>query len=105
MNEKYVLKSRAIASRIFDGEMIIMSAQDSALFSLNAVATLIWEAADGKAPLSEIVRNRVCELFEVQFEEAYSDAQIFIHGLEAHGIVRVQSHPFLQAEFNPDLKP
>ena len=35
-----------IAARAVGGEMMIMSAKDSTLFTLNEVATAIWEAID-----------------------------------------------------------
>jgi len=50
--EKYIARSSAIAARLIGGEMMIMSAVDSTFFTLNEVATLIWQAADGRTPLS-----------------------------------------------------
>ena len=44
MSEKYIARSRAVAARILDGEMIIMSAADSTLFTLSEVGTIIWQA-------------------------------------------------------------
>lgn len=58
MSEKCVSRSPAIAARRLGDEMLIMSAADSTLFSLNPVATCIWQAADGLTPLSEIVESR-----------------------------------------------
>jgi Coenzyme PQQ synthesis protein D (PqqD) len=60
MTEKYIAKSSAIASRLLGGEMMVMSAVDSTFFTLNPVATVIWQAADGRTPLSNIVAHRVC---------------------------------------------
>ena len=57
MAETYVARSSAIAARMLGGEMMIMSAVNSTFFTLNEVATVIWQAADGRTPLSEIVRN------------------------------------------------
>ena len=45
--EKYIARSSAIAARLIGGEMMIMSAVDSTFFTLNEVATVIWQAADG----------------------------------------------------------
>ena len=47
MAETYIARSTAIAARILGGEMMIMSALDSTFFTLNEVATVIWQAADG----------------------------------------------------------
>lgn len=93
MKEKYVARSKTIASRMFGSETAIMSAVDSTLFVLNEVATEIWLAADGKTPLSDIIKYRICEEFEVNPEEAYSDAEEFVDALARHGILQTASSP------------
>jgi hypothetical protein len=93
MSETYIRRSNSVAARELGGEMIIMSAADSTLFSLNETATLIWRAADGKTPLSEIVALRICSEFEVAPEEAYRDALALVSELERHGVLRVSDTP------------
>jgi len=93
MKEIYIARSSAVASRVLDGEIVIMSATDSTLFSLSEVATVIWQAADGHTPLSEIVRGRICAEFDVTPDAAYRDAEAFIDDLARHGILRVSSEP------------
>jgi hypothetical protein len=75
------------------GEMMIMSATDSTFFTLNEVATTIWQAADGRTPLSEIVTGRVCEEFEIDRETAFRDAEHFVQELSQHGILVVSDAP------------
>jgi hypothetical protein len=41
-------------------EMMVVSTADSTSFTLNDGASLIWQAADGRTPLSEIVAYKVC---------------------------------------------
>lgn len=94
MTEKYIAKSSAIASRMLGGEMMIMSAIDSTFFTLNPVASLIWQAADGCTPLSEIVAHQVCSEFEVDFETAHRDAEHFVEEISSHGILLVSECPF-----------
>jgi len=93
MNEKYISRSSAVAARELAGEMIIMSAADSTLFSLNETASMIWQAADGKTPLSEIVSLRICPEFEVSPEQAYRDAVDLVEDLARHGILVVSDQP------------
>jgi hypothetical protein len=93
MKELYIARSTAVASRVLDGEIVIMSATDSTLFSLSEVATIIWQAADGRTPLSEIVHGRICAEFDVAPDAAYRDAKAFIDDLVRHGILRVSSEP------------
>jgi hypothetical protein len=93
MSEIYVARSRAIAARVIGGEMMIMSASDSTFFTLNEVATVIWQNADGQTPLSQIVRERICPAFEVDPETAARDARDFVQALEKHGILISSDQP------------
>ncbi len=95
--EKYIARSSAIAARLIGGEMMIMSAVDSTFFTLNEVATLIWQAADGCTPLSDIVASRVCPEFEVDPEQARRDAEQFVSDLSQHGILLVAETPITPA--------
>lgn len=93
MTETYIARSSAIAARMLGGEMMIMSAVDSTFFTLNEVATVIWQAADGRTPLSEIVQHTVCNEFQVEPEEAWRDAEQFVMELSQHGILLVSDQP------------
>lgn len=97
MNSKsYVARSTAIAARVLGDETMVMSAANSTLFTLDAVATLIWESADGATPLEEIVSNRICAQFDVAPEVALKDAQGFVQGLAGHGLMVVSDQPIPQ---------
>ena len=89
----YIARSDRIAARELGGEMMIMSARDSTLFSLNEVGTVIWQAADGQTPLAEIVERKVCAEFEVELEPALKDAEKFVRELAGHGILLVSDTP------------
>jgi len=91
--EKYIARSNRVGARELGGEMVIMSAADSTLFSLSEVATLIWQSADGRTPLSQIVQQRVCAEFDAPFDAAYRDALAFVEELSTHGILRVADRP------------
>ena len=93
MSETYIARSSAIAARMLAGEMMIMNSMDSMFFTLNEVATAIWQAADGRTPLREIVRNSVCEQFDVDPEQAQVDAEQFVAELSSHGILLVSDQP------------
>lgn len=101
MSEKYVARSSAIAARMLGDEMMIMSAVDSTFFSLTSVATVIWQAADGETPLSEIVKQRVCAEFDVEPDVAYRDAEAFVEELAGHGILVISDHPIPGAAAGP----
>lgn len=101
MSEKYITRSSAIASRLLGGEMMVMSAADSTFFTFNEVATAIWQAADGRTPLSQIVADKVCREFDVEPETAHRDAEQFINELSQHGILLVSDHPLEIASLSP----
>ncbi len=89
----YIARSSAIAARALAGEMMVMNAADSTFFTMNEVATVIFQAADGRTPLREIVRDRVCEQFDVNPEQAQADAEQFVNELSSHGILLVSNRP------------
>ena len=90
---RYVARSTQIAARELGGEMMIMSARDSSLFTLNETASVIWKAADGVTPLDRIVTERVCTEFQVEPEEALRDASELVDELARHGILVVSDTP------------
>jgi hypothetical protein len=84
------------AARELGGEMIIMSAVNSTLFTLNEVASLIWKSADGATSLQEIVNERVCAEFNVDPSVAMADAERLVGELAEHGLLVVADHPLDQ---------
>jgi Coenzyme PQQ synthesis protein D (PqqD) len=93
MRSKYLARSSQIAARMLGGEMMIMSPLDSTFFTLNEVATVIWQAADGKTTLEEIVREHVVPVFDVDPAVARQDSEEFADELSRHGILLVSDHP------------
>jgi len=94
VSEKYIARSSSIAARMLAGEMMVMNSADSKFFTLNEVATAIWQAADGQTPLSQIVREQICEKFDVDYAQAQADAEHFVAELAEHGILLVSDQPF-----------
>ncbi len=98
MNGKqYVARSPQIAARMMGDEMMIMSAIDSTLFTLNEAAAAIWNAADGSKALEEIVAGKVCEQFDVTPEAGLKDAGELVERLAGHGILIVSDTPIVRA--------
>ena|SRR5438067_2286011 len=93
MTDRYIARSPKIAARKLGDEMIVMSAVDSSLFTLNEVATAIWQSADGRTPLAAIVANKVCQEFDVSESDAMRDAEEFVARLSTHGILTVSDRP------------
>jgi hypothetical protein len=78
---------------------------DSSLFSLNATASVLWEAADGVTPLAEIVEQRICTAFDVDHALALHDAEELAADLARHGILRLSDSPMPEAAAPPKDSP
>ncbi len=104
MAEKYIARSAAIAARMIGGEMMVMSTADSTFFTLNEVASAIWQAADGRTPLSEIVADKICEEFDVDQEQARRGADRFVDELSQHGILLVSDQPLMDSSLSPESR-
>ncbi|HYM79143.1 MAG TPA: PqqD family protein [Candidatus Dormibacteraeota bacterium] len=96
MSRLYVARNPRVAARSLDGEMMIMSGQDSTLFTLNRTATILWQSADGATPLDEIVEHKICGEFEVEPAEALRDAETLARELAGHGILQISEQPIPQ---------
>jgi hypothetical protein len=92
-HSRYVARSTAIAARALGDETMVMSATDSTLFTLDEVASVIWDAADGVTPLDEIVANKICAQYDIAPEVALKDAEALVENLAEHGILRLSDQP------------
>jgi hypothetical protein len=88
MSEQFISRGPALAYRMLGDETIVMSAGDSTLFSLDEIASFIWQKADGRTPLSVIVAA-ICDEYEVTPDVARRDADEFIGGLASRGLLVV----------------
>jgi len=93
MNPLYIARSNEIAARQLGDELIVMSTRDSTLFSFSDVGLAIWQAADGRTSLEDIVKEKVCSTFDVSPEQALKDAEGFVRELAGHGILIVSDTP------------
>jgi hypothetical protein len=93
MNTLYVARNTAIAARALGEETMVMSAADSTLFTLDEIASVIWDAADGTTPLEEIVASRICAQYDVAPEVALKDAEALVENLADRGIMVISDQP------------
>jgi Coenzyme PQQ synthesis protein D (PqqD) len=92
MPDGYPAQNPLAAWRVYDGEAVIVSPEDSMLHTLNPVGTLIWEASDGTTALEAIV-GRVCDAFEVDRATATRDAAAFVEHLCRRGLLTILESP------------
>jgi len=93
MSEKYIARNSFLACRTLEGGLMVMSPYDSTFFTFNEAAAIIWQAADGMTPLSEIVANKICAVFEVDHKSARKDTEKLVEELSVHGVLIVSKHP------------
>jgi hypothetical protein len=96
MSDKFIRRSRKTAARMVGGEMVVLSVVDSSLYSLNEIASLVWQAADGTTTLRAIVEERIVPHFEIDAETAYRDALELVGALGHHGILEVADTPLTE---------
>jgi hypothetical protein len=89
----YVARADRVAARMIGDELMIMSGADSTLFTLNATAALLWQAADGVTPLREIVERSIVPRYEVDPDVACRDAVELVEDLARHGILQLSATP------------
>ena len=95
--KRYAARSTAIAARVMGDETMVMSAANSTLFTLDEVATVIWESADGVTPIEEIVANKICTQYDITPEIALKDAQSLVEELAEHGLMLLSDTPITRS--------
>ena len=101
----YIARSTAIAARVLGDEAMVMSAANSTLFTLNEVATVIWESVDGATPLEEIVKKKICAQYDVSLEVALKDAEVLVEQLAEHGLLLLSDQPIARSSISPKVNP
>jgi hypothetical protein len=104
-DKRYVARSNMIAARVLGNETMVMSASNSTLFTLDEIATIIWESVDGVTPLEEIVKNKVCTQYDVSLEVALIDAEVLVNQLAGHGLMLLSDRPIAQPFEFPKVNP
>ena len=82
----YLIQDRKTAYRIIDGEAVIVDPGTSMLYSLNPVATLIWEMSSERTAVEEIV-DRIVEEFDVERSTAEEDCLELVRDFVDRGIL------------------
>lgn len=91
--DAYVARSPKVAARMLGDELMIISALDSSLITLNDVGAALWFAVDGATPLSDVVTQKICAQYDVALDQALHDAQDLFGELSAYGVVVISSSP------------
>lgn len=94
MNDPYIARNTRLGTCTLAGEALIVTPNDSRIYNLNPVATCIWEAADGRSRLTQIVENRICAEFDIDRDTALADALALVDDFCAKGLLLKSESPF-----------
>ncbi len=100
MSSVFFARAGQLAARKVAGEVVILRAKDSSLYVLNPVASAVWDAADGRTPLDAVVRDVICQDFDVDPETARRDASELVVALAAEGLLHTSDQP-MDADSGP----
>ena len=81
-----VTKASTTASRVIEGEAVILSLDTKVLRGLNPVGSRVWELIDGQRSVEEIAGLIVKE-FDVECPQADQDVRGFVQELLDKGLV------------------
>ena len=90
-NHTVAKKASGLASRIIDGEAVIVLPAKGLVRVLNQAGAFIWESIDGKRKIQEIARLLIGE-FQVSEKKALADIKRFIEDLVDKGMVEIVKH-------------
>jgi phosphoenolpyruvate synthase/pyruvate phosphate dikinase len=83
----YIVRNPKLAWREVDGEMVIISPEDSQVHELNETASLIWKHAGGES--LEEMAERISAEYEISLEAARADIGELVAALEQKQLVFV----------------
>jgi len=90
-------RSSAVAARNLGRELMIKSGRDATLFTLDEVATIIWESLNGLVTPKQTVELKICAELDVETAAALLDGEIKAEALGQHGILHISREPVLDS--------
>ncbi len=88
----YPVHSTKTASRIYDGEAVVVQPLENSIAFLSPVASRIWELADGSRSVGDIV-DALCTEYEVERATAEADVAEFLAELGKKDIIILLEAP------------
>jgi hypothetical protein len=86
-SQRYSVNADEAYWRILDGEAVIISAETSHYYSLNASGTFIWELLVAGGLTAEEIATRVADRYMRPVDEALVDVQQVLGQLEAEKLI------------------
>ncbi len=83
---RYIRNSRTISGRLHD-ELVMMDPEQGKYFSLNPVATRIWDLLEHPVELTELCRL-LMEEYDIDYETCSSEVEEWIDKMTDLGLVK-----------------
>lgn len=84
-NSKYLRNNEAISGRLHD-ELVMMDVQKGKYFSLNSVATFIWDLLEQPLSIEELC-ERLMNEYEIEYEECRIEVEEYLKEMNKYGLV------------------
>jgi coenzyme PQQ synthesis protein D (PqqD) len=85
-------KNPILAWREIDGEIVIVSPNDSVLHELNETGSFVWKQLDGHRPAPKIAA-RLAEEYDVSLEDALRDIETLLGELASRQLLIPVDNP------------
>jgi hypothetical protein len=83
----FMANAENVAWRVLDGEAVLVHAESSAYYGLNATGTYVWEAIQTRPVALEDLVQRVATRFSVEPDDARSDVAAFLENSAGRAFV------------------
>ena len=86
---KRICRNENTASRIIDGQAVIMTLGDNTLHTLNDVGSRIWELCNAPKTFEEII-TVINEEYTASCEEVRADCEVFVQEMVTKGMLTLE---------------
>ena len=87
-NAMKVKRTGDAISRVIDGEVVILLADESMIHALKGCGSRVWELIEEETAILEIVQ-KICAEYEVEPQRAREEIDEFVHKLAAMKLVEI----------------
>jgi hypothetical protein len=101
MSEVIYANDNEVASKVMDGEAILINLGTGIYYSLDDVASCIWSAIETGSTVEQIA-EQVCAHFDASSGDVFADVSEFTALLQAEGLTRVVEE---EARIAPEVNP
>ncbi|MEO8537244.1 MAG: PqqD family protein [Betaproteobacteria bacterium] len=88
---RFRLKSPPVIAEAIDGEVMVINLESGAYYSVSGASAVVWHSLIGGAPLSSLPAV-ACARFDVDPTTLADDADAFVAGLVAEGVLVPDAH-------------